>query len=83
MNLRNVSVFHMFRCFSKNTKVAASLRRCVCTTKICNGTMARWHDTACVLMISGNTAIPQVELFIDADCSILAFQRRLLKLRCI
>lgn len=55
MNLRNVSVFHMFRCFSKNTKVAVSLRRCVCTTKICNGTMARYCTTQ--FIISVNTAI--------------------------
>ena len=43
MNLRNVSVFHMFRCFSKNTKVAASLR------ENANGTKARWHDTLFLL----------------------------------
>ena len=81
MNLRNVSVFHMFRCFSKNTKVAASLRLYYKDMQWHDGTLARYCTTQ--LIISGNTAIPQVELFIDADCSILAFQRRLLKLRCI
>ena len=43
MNLRNVSVFHMFRCFSKNIKVAVSLRACVAAFVLQRYAMARWH----------------------------------------
>ena len=55
MNLRNVSVFHMFRCFSKNTKVAASLRLYYKDMQWHDGTLARYCTTQ--LLISVNTAI--------------------------
>ena len=52
----------------KSRCVAASLRLYYKDMQWHDGTLARYCTTQ--LIISGNTAIPQIELFIDADCSI-------------